>query len=80
MKPPKYLSGEEVRTGDRVLFHGGPGQVEFVVTGLTGDAGRDWYVQEHPDGGVMITAEEFGRVFLPTDSIDERLSLVSRGA
>jgi hypothetical protein len=80
MKTPMYLSGEEVRRGDRILFHGEPGEVEFVVIGVTGDASMDWHVEQYPGGGVMIAARGFGRVFLPISSaIDERLEFVSRG-
>jgi hypothetical protein len=78
VKPPVYLSGKEVKNGDRIRFHGEPGEVEFVVTDVTGDASMDWYLEEHPGGGVMITAKEFGSVFLPTSAIDERLEYVSR--
>lgn len=78
MNLPLYLSGEEVKSGDQIRFHGEPGEVEFVVTALTGDSSMDWYVEEHPGGGVMITAKGFGSVFLPTGAIDERLEFVSR--
>jgi hypothetical protein len=78
VKPPTYLSGEEIKSGDRISFHGEPGEVEFVVTDLTGDASMDWYVEEHPGGGVMISAEGFGSVFLPVGAIDERVEFVSR--
>ena len=77
MKPPTYLSGEEVISGDRISFHGEPGEVEFVVTEVTGDASMDWYLNEH-GGGIMIKAKDFGSVFLPVAAIDERLEFVSR--
>lgn len=78
MKPPVYLTGKEVKNGDRILFHGEPGEVEFVVTDVTGDPSMDWYLEEHPGGGVMIRAKEFGSVFLPIGTIDGRLEYVSR--
>ena len=45
----KYLSGEEIRNGDRVLFHRGPGQVELVADVL-GNPETDWYVKEYAAG------------------------------
>jgi hypothetical protein len=59
----KYLSGEEVRTGDSVAYHGEPGRVEFVADKIAGDPATDWYVEEF-GGGFMIVAEEFGAVFI----------------
>ena len=79
MIAPTYLSGEEVKNGDRILFHGEPGEVEFIITSVTGDSSMDWYVEQHPGGGVMITARGFGSVFLPVSAIDERLEFLSRG-
>lgn len=71
-----YITGEEIRSGDQVLLHGEPGEVEFVIASKTGDPDMDWYLNEHPDGGIMIKAASFGSVFL--SSIDERLKFVSR--
>jgi hypothetical protein len=78
MKVVLYQSGDEVRRGDRIRYHGEPGEVEFVVTELTGDPQMDWYVREFSGGGIMIKASGFGNVFLP--EADEHLELVSRGA
>jgi len=38
----RYQSGEEIRKGDKVLFHGEPGEIEFVVDKLVGDPVVDW--------------------------------------
>ncbi len=73
-----YSSGEEIRAGDRIAYHGEAGQVAFVVNGKTGDAASDWYVDHYPGGGLMITANAFGRIFLSADDIDEDLEFVSR--
>jgi hypothetical protein len=76
----KYLSGEEIRKGDRVLFHREPGQIELVVDKLTCDAAMDWYMQEF-GGGVMIREpKHFGRVFIQAESLPttEDLEFVSR--
>ena len=64
----KYLSGEEVKVGDHVLYHFEAGQVEFVSEG-----GR---FCEQFGVGVMILAPSFGRVF---DQPDEDLEFISRG-
>ena len=39
----KYESGVEVRKGGRVLFHGEPGEIEMVASGLE-DLETGWYV------------------------------------
>ena len=68
-----------MKSGDRVTYHGEPGEVEFVVAGPTGDAALDWYFEQFPGGGFMVSAESFGKVFLPGSEIDEDLEFVSRG-
>lgn len=77
--PFTYASGEEIRKGDHITYHGEQGEVEFVVAGLSGDPALDWYAKEFPGGGVMINATGFGSVFLGADDIDETLELTSRG-
>ena len=44
----KYKSGEEIRKGDRVLFHGETGEIEFVAEKFTGDPAMDWHVEDGP--------------------------------
>jgi hypothetical protein len=65
----KYQSGEEIKKGDRVLFHREPGQIEMVAVEL-GDPETDWFMQEY-GGGVMILERVSGRTFIPADQIDE---------
>jgi hypothetical protein len=74
----KYQSGEEIRKGDRVLFHREPGRIELVATEL-GDADTDWYVREY-GGGVMIREAAAGLTFLRVEQIEgcEDLKFVSR--
>jgi hypothetical protein len=78
MKRLNYPSGQDVKPGDRILYHGEPGEVEFVVADRTGDPSKDWYLEQFPGGGFMITAKGFGSVFLGEDDIDEDLEFVSR--
>jgi hypothetical protein len=74
----KYLSGEEIKKGDRVLYHGEPGRIELVASEL-GNPETDWFMQEY-GGGVMVLEREMGRTFLPADQLDddEDLEFVSR--
>jgi hypothetical protein len=55
--PLHYQSAEEIRKGDRVLYDGEPGEIEFVADRLTGDSELDWFVNEH-GGGVMFVELE----------------------
>jgi hypothetical protein len=67
----KYQSGEEIKKGDRVLFHGEPADIEFVVVELTENAELDWYMQEF-GGGVMIREpKHFGAAFIQAESLPE---------
>jgi len=73
--PLTYLSGEEIRGGDRVLYHGEAGTVEFIAKAE--DPETAWRV-ENFGGGCMIIASGFGRVFVSEP--DEDLELVARDA
>lgn len=74
----KYQSGEEIRKGDHVRFHGEPGHVELVAS-RAGDPETDWFVQEY-GGGVMILDRIAGRTFIDADQLPdyEDLEFVSR--
>ncbi len=75
----KYQSGEEIKKGDRVLFHGESAEVAFVTYDPS-DPETDWYVQEF-GGGVMISdAKVSGRTFIPASQVEkyEDLEFVSR--
>ena len=74
----KYESGEEVRKGDRIIYHGEPGKIEFVVSEAVGNPSMDWYVQQFPGGGFMLSAASFGDVFLTESDIDEDLHFIAR--
>lgn len=73
-----YQSGQEIRTGDRVLFHGEPGEIEFVATMLGQDPALDWYVREYGGGVMVIEPKRFGRAFLTQTDHEEDLVFVSR--
>jgi len=75
----KYRSGDEIRKGDRVLFHGKPAEVELVAFDPN-EPEHAWYVQEF-DGGVMILDPMVsGRTFIAKDQLNdyEDLEFVSR--
>jgi hypothetical protein len=74
----KYQSGEEIRKGDKVQFHGEAGEIEFIVEELTGDPATDWYVKEHGPGVMIVEPKFFGRVFIGDTEDAEDLILVSR--
>ena len=74
----KYQSGEEIREGDRVLFHGEPGEIEFVVEGLVGDPVKDWHMEDARPGVMVLEPKVFGRCFLSDTEEAEDLILVSR--
>ena len=60
------------------MFHGEPGQIEFVVEELCGDPGMDWYLTEF-GGGVMVREPKvYGLCFLHETEEEEDLEFVSR--
>jgi hypothetical protein len=75
----RYQSGEEIKKGDRVLFHQNPAEVEFVASNPD-DPETDWYVQEYGGGVMIFDPMVSGHTFLPADSIGEYedLEFVSR--
>jgi hypothetical protein len=74
----KYQTGEEILKGDRVTYHGEPGEIEFVVTKLTGDPAEDWYLQEFGGGVMVLEPKAFGRVFLSRTEDFWDLSFMAR--
>ena len=78
MIPFRYVSGEEILVADRISYHDDFGEVEFVLTGRSGNALHDWYLQQFPEGGLMIRTPHFGRLFLDANGIDYDLVLISR--
>lgn len=75
----KYQSGEEIRKGDRVLFHRAPAEIEFVASDPN-DPELSWYVKES-GGGVMIREpHDPNPTFIPASQLGdyEDLEFVSR--
>jgi len=75
-----YQSGEEIKKGDRVVFHEEPGAIEFVADLLVKDPETEWYVQEYGEGVMVVEPKVFGRAFLPRTDKAEDLIFVSRSA
>jgi len=74
----RYQSGDEIQKGDRVLFHGEPGEIEFVVDKLTGDPVLDWNMKENGPGVMILEPKLFGHVYMRDTENAEDLILVSR--
>ena len=77
----RYRTGEEIRKGDRVRFHGNPAEVE-IVSCDPNDANPEvaWHMKEF-GGGVLISDPMVsGRTFIPHGQLDEYedLEFVSR--
>jgi hypothetical protein len=77
----KYRSGEEIRKGDRVLFHREPA-VDELVAFDPDDPETSWHMQEF-GGGVMIREpRDPNPTFIRADSLAEYedLEFVARAA
>ena len=75
--PFTYESGEEIKKGDRVVFHDEPGEIGFVADALIGDPAMDWYVEEYGEGVMVIEPKYFGHAFL-TETHTDHLVFASR--
>jgi hypothetical protein len=74
----KYKSGEEIRKGDKVLFHGEPGEIEFIADKLIGDPAMDWHMKEQGPGVMVLEPKRYGHAYLRDTENAEDLVLVSR--
>jgi hypothetical protein len=74
----RYQSGEEVKKGDHVLFHGQPGYIEFVADSANKDSETEWYVKEHGGGVMVVEPKVFGHAFLADTEEAEDLIFTSR--
>jgi hypothetical protein len=76
----RYQSGEEIKQGDRVLFHRNPATIQFVVVERTGDPATDWYIDEFGGGAMVCEPHDPNPTFLRAASIPEYedLEFVSR--
>lgn len=74
-EPLRYLSGEEIRRGDRVRFHGLQAEIEFSASDLN-DPEHAWFVQQY-GGGVMVKdLSVSGLTFIPVDQLKSYEGLV----
>jgi len=66
----RYHSGEEIRKGDHVRFHGNPAQIVLVADDASG-AGADWHIREFGGGVMVLDPAVSGRTFIPADQLEE---------
>lgn len=66
----KYRSGEEIKQGDKVLFHGNPAEIELVACDPN-DPEAAHYVRQFGGGVMVLDPEVSGRTFIPADQIGE---------
>jgi hypothetical protein len=76
--PITYHSGQEIKKGDRVLYHDEPGEIEFVADPLVPDNETSWYLEEYGGGVMIVEPKVFGRVFVRDTKDDEDLIFVAR--
>ncbi len=73
-----YQAGEEMKKGDRVTYHGEPGEIEFAAEKVVGESEIDCYVREHGAGVMIVEPKNFGRVFVHDTENDEDLIFIAR--
>jgi len=60
------------------MFHGEPGEIEFVADPLSNDPETNWYVQEFGGGVMVLEPKVFGRALLRSTQEAEDLKFMSR--
>ena len=75
----KYQSGEEIKKGDRVLFHRGHAEIELVAC-TPDDPVSTWYVDEFGGGVLIREPNDPNPTFITADELPdyEDLEFVSR--
>jgi len=75
----KYRTGQEIKKGDHVRFHGNPAEIELVAFDPN-DPEHAWHVQESGGGVMILDPMVSGRTFIPSDQLSEYedLEFVSR--
>jgi hypothetical protein len=75
----KYQSGEEIKKGDKVRFHGNPAEIEFVASDPA-DPHQAWYINEYGGCVMVLDPAVSGNTLIPADHIPnyEDLEFVSR--
>jgi len=79
--PLKYRSGEEIRKGDRVRFHGNLAEIELVAFDASDpDPDVAWHMKEHGGGVLILDPSVSGRTFIHASSLRdyEDLEFVGR--
>ena len=76
----RYQSGEEIRKGDRLLFHRGVAEIEVVACACDDDPATAWHVEEFGGGVLVREPNDPNPTFIPTDQLPEYedLEFVSR--
>jgi len=59
----KYRSGEEIKNGDHILFHGNPAVIELVACDPN-DPEEAWHVREFGGGVLILDPVVSGRTFI----------------
>ncbi len=73
-----YQSGEQIKVGDRVRFHGEPAEIESVHDPV--EAPDDSFVTTY-GGGVMVVQPMIGRAFIDAPVTDyDDLQFDGRGS
>ena len=70
----KYRTGEEIRRGDHVLFHGNVAQIEAVAAPSFCDSDNPetaWHVREFGGGALVSDPLVSGRSFIRAESIPD---------
>jgi hypothetical protein len=65
-----YQSGQEIKKGDRVLFHLRPAEIGLVVSNPD-DPETAWYFDEYGGGVMVCDSNDPNPTFISTDQIPE---------
>ena len=61
-----------------MLFHGAPGEIQFIVTNPVTDPSLDWYLKNEGPGVMVLESKVFGHAYIRAAEEAEDLVFVSR--
>jgi hypothetical protein len=76
----RYRTGEEIKAGDCIRFHGNAAAIELVADPETDDPEAAWYIKEFGGGVLIADPSVSGHTFIHKESLSdyEDLEFVAR--
>ena len=67
----RYRTGEQIKKGDRIRFHGNVAEVELVADPEDDDPDGAWYIKEFGGGVLIADRSVSGHTFIRSESLSD---------